>query len=126
MPYLPLEPVTKLSQIKPGTVIITYKNGAGRPFKHIALVQNYTPMDGTSPKAMIQIAEWGVGSGDIRDHQDNASVTLKLDATCEGMGSRKLIGWRSGTDELRFFVDSTPLRNEFSVRGWDICNREGF
>ncbi len=127
MPHLPLEPVTKLHQIQQGTVIVTYRTNGSRPFKHIALVQSFTPMDGTtSPKAIVQIAEWGVGSSDIGAHQDNVPVTLKLDATCEGMGSRKLIGWKPNKDELRFFLDASPLISTFSIRGWDICNREGF
>lgn len=123
-PLLPLPVVTSISQIKAGTIIITYEKGGSRPFRHIAIIDTFHNMG--AGKALIGVAEWGEKGKSWAVHAKPVEVVdLVEGVTSSGMPGKKLIGWyeKSGK-HLRFLLNADSL-GSFASRGWHVGDTEG-
>lgn len=122
---LPLKPITDVSKIIPGTVIITYRPGTttrwGNHWAHIGLVDIFGP-SAAGDEAVIGIVEWGKKGG-VDAHTDSKTIKL-LHEDLSGKinrfkGQEIYAFWDHGNKDLRIFLDASPL-NHIPSRGWNI------
>jgi hypothetical protein len=123
---LPLPPITKEDDIRPGTVLVTFRPDKitkyGDHWGHIALVESFGPGSSAS-KRSIKIVEWGQ-KGSIAAHVDGAKeVTLlheDLSKTIKAFKGKDVFAfWDKNGKDLRIFLDASGW-NHIAHRGWNI------
>lgn len=122
---LPLKPVTDISKIRAGTVLITYRPGTttrwGDHWAHIGLVDAFGA-NASGDGGLISIAEWGQKGG-FDAHYNSKSIDLlhgDLSGTINRFKGKEIYAfWDYGKKDLRIFLDASPLAH-IPSRGWNI------
>ncbi len=124
---VPLKPIASISEIRQGTVVVTHgppREGSGKTFKHIALVERISPVPGG--KHRVELAEWGVPGGFDSHHNTH---TVKIGSTWRNPERRgvELLSFEDmGKEGLnhRFFLDHGSLTH-LPYRGWEVNKQWG-
>lgn len=122
---VPLKPITSVSDITQGTVVVTFGPPRGKKtFKHIALVESIMPANGG--KHRLELAEWGMAGG-IDEHHHTFDVKIESGWRCPDRSDTPLLSFedmgKQGMDH-RFFLDHRSLAH-LPYRGWEVNGQWG-
>ncbi len=134
MGLLPMAPVASLDQIRPGTVLVTFgtPDKKGNRWRHIALVQSFTPAVGMTAAgggsgAYLSLAEWGRAGNSDAHIVAPALVHVKPYA-CPELPGQTCLAYPghdpSGGPGQRIFLDASRF-DAFEVRGFQVYNADG-